>query len=154
MRHHIFDLDHTVIDSSHRQRLLPNGDLDLAHWLTLQASRDAVMADRLLPFAAYWRTVQKTSPVAVCTSRTATQHDLDFLAAHGLRCDYFSSRSPGDSRSDAPYKVAKISKMLSRLDWAPESVTLYDDHPGVRQAVKSSLGVNVFNPIPFNRKGA
>ena len=152
MKHHIFDLDHTVIDSSHRQRLLPNGDLDLAHWLTLQGNRDAVMADRLLPLASYWRTLQKTSVIAVCTSRTATQHDLDFLAHHGLQCGYFSSRSPGDTRSDAPYKVAKIGKMLDRLGWEPSAVTLYDDHPGVRAAVSSALGLNTFDPIPFNKR--
>jgi hypothetical protein len=29
----IYDLDHTLLDSSHRQATLPNGDLDLAHWI-------------------------------------------------------------------------------------------------------------------------
>ena len=29
----IYDLDHTVICSAHRQATLPNGDLDLAHWI-------------------------------------------------------------------------------------------------------------------------
>ena len=29
---YIFDLDGTVIDSSHRQLALPNGDIDLTHW--------------------------------------------------------------------------------------------------------------------------
>ena len=29
---YIFDLDHTVIDSSHRQATRPDGSLDLEHW--------------------------------------------------------------------------------------------------------------------------
>lgn len=150
MKHHIFDLDHTVIDSSHRQRLKPNGDLDLDHWIANRANRDLVMADRLLPLAHYWRALGK--PVAVCTSRVISNLEHEFLAAHYLPVSYFSSRNLGDNRPDAEYKVAKIGKMLQRLQWAPEDVTLYDDHPGVRQAVKAQLGINVFDPIPFNKR--
>jgi len=150
MKHHIFDLDHTVIDSSHRQRLLPNGDLDLAHWIANRADRALVMADRLLPLAHYWRALGK--PVAVCTSRVISPLEHEFLAAHYLPVDYFSSRNVGDMRPDAEYKVAKIGKMLSRKGWQPSEVTLYDDHPGVREAVKSALGINVVDPIPFNKR--
>lgn len=150
MKHHIFDLDHTVIDSSHRQRLLPNGDLDLAHWIANRANRELVMADKLLPFAQFMRAIGR--PVAVCTSRVISPLEYEFMDRHGLRIDYFSSRNPDDMRSDAVYKVAKIRKMLSRKGWEPSDVTLYDDHPGVRAAVKAELGVNVFDPVPFNKR--
>jgi hypothetical protein len=150
MKHHIFDLDHTVIDSSHRQRLKPNGDLDLDHWVANRANRELVMRDRLLPLAHFWRALGK--PVAVCTSRVVSHLETEFLAAHYLPVGYFSTRNLGDMRPDAEYKVAKIGKMISRLDWNPSDVTLYDDHPGVREAVKAQLGINVFDPIPYNKK--
>lgn len=149
MRHHIFDLDHTVIDSSHRQRLKPNGDLDLDHWIANRANRDLVMADRLLPLARFWKAL---GPAAVCTSRVISDLEHEFLAAHGLQAHYFSSRNIGDMRPDAEYKVAKIGKMLDRLGWHPSEVTLYDDHPGVRAAVSSAYGIRAVNPIPFNKR--
>jgi hypothetical protein len=152
MKHHIFDLDHTVIDSSHRQRLLPNGDLDLDHWIANRASRDLVMADRLLPFAHYWRALGQ--PVAVCTSRVISHLEHEFLAMHHLPTDYFSSRNDGDWRPDAEFKVAKIAVMLDRKGWNAEDVTLYDDHDGVRAAVSKTLGIRTFNPVPYNRRAA
>ena len=151
MKHHIFDLDHTVIDSSHRQRLKPNGDLDLDHWIANRANRDLVMADRLLPLAHYWRAL---GPVAVCTSRVASDLEHEYLARHYLPVHYFSSRNLGDMRPDAEYKVAKIRKMMDRLGWHPSDVTLYDDHPGVREAVRSELGIRAIDPIPLNRRAA
>lgn len=153
MKFHIFDLDHTVIDSSHRQRLLPNGDLDLAHWIANRADRSLVMRDRLLPLASYWRTVQETGqPIAICTSRVITSLEHEFLAKHDLRADHFMHREEHDTRSDAPYKVAKIGEHFAATGWTPEHTTLYDDHPGVRRAVREAFGVRTFNPIPFNRQ--
>ena len=51
---YIFDLDHTVIDSSHRQLTKADGSLDLAHWIT-NNTREKIMADSLLPLATQWR---------------------------------------------------------------------------------------------------
>jgi hypothetical protein len=47
----IFDLDHTVIDSSHRQLTLADGSLDLAHWVD-NCTRAQIMRDRPLPLLA------------------------------------------------------------------------------------------------------
>ena len=51
---YIFDLDHTVIDSSHRQLTKADGSLDLAHWIA-NNTREKIMADSLLPLATQWR---------------------------------------------------------------------------------------------------
>ena len=48
--HFIFDLDHTVIDSSHRQITRPDGSLDLAAWRR-HNTRANIMRDTLLPLA-------------------------------------------------------------------------------------------------------
>jgi hypothetical protein len=52
--HFIFDLDHTVIDSSHRQLTNADGSLDLAHWRE-NCTHEKIMADTLLPLARTMR---------------------------------------------------------------------------------------------------
>jgi len=154
MRHHIFDLDGTVICSKHRQRLKANGDLDLDHWIANRASREMVMADRLLPLARYWMALQAYGDApAICTSRVISDLEYEFLAKNGLRYSAFMHRTKGDMTGDAAYKVARIREHLDATGWEAAATTLYDDHAGVRDAVKRELGLKVFNPIPLNGEG-
>ena len=51
---YIFDLDGTVIDSSHRQLALPNGDIDLTHWKE-NSTKEKIFKDELLPLARYMK---------------------------------------------------------------------------------------------------
>jgi hypothetical protein len=149
---HIFDLDGTVIDSSHRQRLKPNGDLDLDHWIAHRFDREKVFGDTLLPFVSHWREVQQHGEEThICTSRVISDHEREFLLGHGLNYGEFMSRTDGDFRSDAPYKVAKIGDFLKRRGVSPLQVILYDDHHGVRQAVKAELGCWVIDPVRMTR---
>lgn len=153
MKNHIFDLDGTVICSKHRQRLKPNGDLDLAHWIENAASSHVVMKDSLLPFARYWKALQVDGAFpSICTSRTISHLEIDFLLKHGLHYEKFISRARGDMRGDADYKVARIREHLDATGWTASETTLYDDHPEVRAAVKQILGVRVFDPVPFNAR--
>ena len=46
----IFDLDGTIIDSSHRQATLPDGTLNLAHWFE-NATPEKIFEDKVLPLA-------------------------------------------------------------------------------------------------------
>lgn len=146
----IFDLDHTVIDSSHRQRLLPCGGLDLDHWIANRANRDLVFADRLLPLADYWRGVYSTHNIIVCTSRVMTPADWEFLRHHGLQFDDALHRADGDWRSDAPYKVDKLSGLIRSLAIDVRQCTMYEDHAGVREAV-AEIGIHAVDPVPINK---
>ena len=72
---YIFDLDHTVIDSSHRQLSRAVGSLDLALWIAIN-TRSKIMADSLLPLADQWRKAYaKGSEIVVCTARVIGQDD-------------------------------------------------------------------------------
>ena len=89
---YIFDLDHTVIDSSHRQLTKADGSLDLDHWIA-NNTRAKIMADSLLPLATQWRKAYaKGSEIVVCTARVIGQDDRDFLAMNGLRYHAMLSR--------------------------------------------------------------
>ena len=74
----IFDLDGTVIDSSHRQ-----GDT-LADWRRMNTVGN-IMRDRLLPLAGKMQTaIQDGLDVWICTSRVMGKADFAFLRMQSL----------------------------------------------------------------------
>ena len=91
----IFDLDHTLIDSSHRQLTRPDGTLDLDHWRD-NCTREKIMLDQLLPLgrqvAHYLRHLPPGRINIACTARVMGSADYDYLAAHNLRFDAILSR--------------------------------------------------------------
>jgi hypothetical protein len=154
MKNHIFDLDGTIICSKHRQKLKPNGDLDLEDWKANSARYHKVMSDTLLPLSRLWRAIQVSTPPAICTSRVITHLEFDFLEKHGLQYNSFMHRDFNDWTGDAEYKVKHIRRHLDETGWEASQTTLYDDHPEVRAAVKRELGLKIFNPVPFNTRAA
>jgi len=137
--HLIFDLDGTVIDSTHRQRHV-DGVLDLAHWRA-NATRENILRDTLLPLANLWRAVQDTHPVIVCTARNITSADVDFLSMHGLRYKALLSRPHGDGTPDPLLKVRLLEAMYRHI-YTPTAGIFFDDRQDNLDAV-ASLGVTV-----------
>ena len=79
MQHSIFDLDGTVIDSSHRYTALPNGDIDLAAWIR-NSNPENTAKDSLLPSIRTMRADYRAGcTVIVCTSRVLSDHDYEFF---------------------------------------------------------------------------
>jgi FMN phosphatase YigB (HAD superfamily) len=101
----IFDLDHTLIDSSHRQLTLADGSLDLANWID-NCTREKIFADTIITpmfeqFCALKR-LQKMVGISViaCTARVMSDHDHDYLLKNGLHFDAVLSRPIGCKDSD------------------------------------------------------
>ena len=65
----IFDLDGTIIDSSHRQATLADGTLNLPAWIE-NSTAEKIFGDTVLPLATQVRRRQKAGDyVMVCTAR-------------------------------------------------------------------------------------
>jgi hypothetical protein len=142
----IFDLDHTVIDSSHRQLTLPDGSLDLAHWRE-NCTREKIFADRLMPLASFWRRVYNAQhTVIVATARVMTRHDFDFLRHHNLRFDSAIYRQPGEMTPDAEMKTRKLKVSFDYMRTDPTRAVMFDDNTSVRRMVRRDLGVRAFHP--------
>ena len=74
----IFDLDGTCINSEHRQATLPDGTLDLAHWIE-NATPEKIFGDTLLPLAQEVNRRQKKGDFTiVCTARQMQDADFEF----------------------------------------------------------------------------
>lgn len=155
MKTFIFDLDHTIIDSSHRQITLSDGSLDLNNWIE-NCTKEKIMADKLLPLAKLWRIKQPFSQneIVVCTARVMGVHDHAFLAAHGLDADAILSRPLGDRSGDADLKERLLRQYASDTgrSWArfSRSACIYDDNQNVLTRL-ASIGIACYNAISLNK---
>jgi len=155
MKTFIFDLDHTVIDSSHRQITLADGSLDLNNWIE-NCTREKIMADKLLPLADHWRALALGSrnEIVVCTARVMGKHDHAFLATHGLDADAVLSRAMGDRSGDADLKERLLRQYASDTgrSWArfSRSACIYDDNQNVLSRL-ASIGIACYNAISLNK---
>ena len=150
---YIFDLDHTVIDSSHRQLTRADGSLDLDHWIANNTA-DKIMQDKLLPLARLMRSAYSQGhTVIICTARVLSIPDYVFLEKHNLRAHAILSRPMGCTDADADLKRELLfghfkDQPLAR--WARNAV-FYDDNIGVLEMAKS-LGIRTKNAVQLNQK--
>ena len=135
MQYFIFDLDHTIIDSSHRQSYLPDGSLDLVHWRE-NSTAEKVAQDTLLPLA-----------------RVMASADYYFLQQHGLFADYILSRPEGDTSGDAQLKIRLLNDFVKSqgISWKRfiQGAVMFDDNQTVIKALKS-IGLNVVDAVQTN----
>jgi len=151
----IYDLDHTVIDSSHRQLTRADGSLDLAHWIE-NNTREKIMRDKLLPLAGHWKTQRaRGCEIVVCTARVMGEHDLDFLDKHGLYWDGLISRSIKDGSPDAVLKERGLRTYAheQRVSWARfcRFSIMLDDNENVIKAL-TARGLRVYNSLEINAR--
>ena len=133
MTFHVFDLDGTVIDSRHRYRSLPCGNIDLQYWLD-NCTKEQTFKDTLLPRANTMRRVfNRGFHTIVCTSRTIDNYWLEFLDRHNLYSDAILARPEGCQDGDADLKEYMLDEYFAGLGTSIdcERVVMYEDHLGV-----------------------
>ena len=116
----VFDLDCTLIDSSHRINAsgkIEDG-VDIDFWVD-NASLENIMKDKLLPLVEVFREFKKTgfTNIAV-TAREMTNGDYEYLKKHDLHFDMILHR--GDSKElDHVLKEKKLDTLFKDTDLAP-----------------------------------
>ena len=143
----IFDLDGTVIDSSHRREYNADGTLNISAWR--KCTRESIMRDSLLPLASVMRElIASNKMVAICTARVLGKADWEYLEMHQILPRIIISRVEGDTTPDAEFKTRE-------LQWSFGAGLLmqsqmWEDMPDIRASV-SKLGVYTLDPAPFNK---
>jgi hypothetical protein len=151
----IWDLDGTVIDSSHRYSTLENGDIDLPKWIA-DNTRENIERDSLLPLARLMRSNYRQGDIVIiCTARVLGVWDHVFLADHGIKAHFILSRALGDNRGDAEMKRQKLLALFADLKipfarWT-RNATFYDDNQGVLNMAEK-LGIRAKNAVQLNLK--
>lgn len=146
----VFDLDMTVVDSSHRHVSKPDGSIDLAHWFE---NCHRVVNDTLLPLArAVRRLYDAGHKIVLCTSRCMQDADFAWIEAHReelphhilfWRHGQFVTPDDelnypisyhgfiGDDRSDEIIKLEQIQDYIESLgfkDFDDANVILFEDN--------------------------
>lgn len=150
----IFDLDGTLIDSSHRQLTKPNGDLDLDHWIE-NCTRKKVLRDSLLPMIdVYHRERAANNFIMFCTARVLGSPDHEFFASNGLLADHIISRPNGCTTNDALLKEIQLRMFAHErgITWRDfcSNAIMYDDNQNVISHM-SQNGLTVHNAKLLNR---
>ncbi len=152
MAYVIFDLDGTVICSAHRQNTLPDGSLDLEHWLE-NNTHEKIMGDSLLPLARIMKNMKAAGhKVIICTARSPHPSNHIFLEEQGLAHDVFLSRGENDFRGDAQLKVELLSEYFASEGFssiAEAKAIMFDDNLKVIDAL-IKVGITMYNATIAN----
>ncbi len=147
----IFDLDHTVIDSSHRQLTKADGSLDLDAWRD-NCTAEMIHKDKLLPLAAVMRRAYENGHnVIICTARVMSSHDIAFLASHNLRYTTLLSRAEGDDGCDAELKERLFNWHFKHNRGVMSQCVFFDDNKKVL-AMAKRLGMEALDAVRTNQE--
>ena len=155
MNYKIWDLDGTVIDSTHRYSTLANGDIDLPRWIA-DNTRANIEKDTLLPLSRLMKSNYRQGDIVIInTARVLGVWDHCFLAENGIKAHFILSRAIGDNRGDAEMKRQKLLALFADLKipfsrWS-KSAWLYDDNQGVLNMAEK-LGIRTRNAVQLNFK--
>jgi len=144
----VFDLDCTLIDSSHRINKFgdPKKGLDLDYWIDHSIS-EFINKDKLLPLVEVFQEFKKTnfSNIAV-TAREMTNADYEFLKQHDLHFDMILHRE--DSvELDHILKSRKLDELFASTNLKP--FLAFDDKEENLEIFKK-FGFTCINAIEIN----
>ena len=145
---YIFDLDGTVIDSSHRL-----GD-SLDDWRRMNTPAN-VAKDSPLPLLDQMRdAIADDLDVIICTSRVMSGRDFRWLDDHGIRGVTILCRDANDDRNCGFFKLSILHDYARSLGmtWARFRRTsiMFDDSYSVQVTLRS-CGLRVIDPVNYNQ---
>ncbi len=148
----IFDLDGTVIDSSHRTPTHSDGTLNLEKYLELRVP-EYIFKDSLLPLARVMRRLYDEGHyIIICTARIMSQADMDFLEKNNIPYHLMQARLPSEDRvKDATLKTKKIGKLLNLIQFRKKQWFMFDDAKPVISAMRQ-LGITCLNAKKVNER--
>lgn len=122
----IYDMDGTIVDSSHRYRTV-NGKIDLDYW---RANEYRAMEDGLLPLADQYMDELRDPSVYVIIATARVMGTADWQFVHEILGvpDYFISRKPGDSISGGLLKVNGLQKFFNLRQFRKADAVFYEDN--------------------------
>lgn len=142
--HCIFDLDHTLIDSSHRKVTLSDGSLDLDHWIE-NCTAEKIAADSLLPLVNLYRRLRKRGhEMIICTARVMSENDYLFLLENDIVFDAMLDRPQGCRMNDADLKEIQLrlfahNRGISWESFATKALLIDDNAAVLSMAEKAGL---------------
>ena len=133
----IYDMDGTIVDSSHRYRTIvdENGErIDLDFW---RENEYKAMQDGLLPMYEQYRAdlADENCYVIIATARVMNAPDWQFVDEILGKPDYFISRKAGDTQSGKTLKINGLAKFFNLVTFKNADFCFYEDNISYLKAV-------------------
>ena len=133
----IYDMDGTIVDSSHRYRTITdeNGTrIDLDFW---RENEYLAMNDSLLPMAEQYRLdlADSSTYVIIATARVMNEPDWKFVKEILGEPDYFISRPKDSNVSGKTLKINGLAKFFNLLNFKDAEFVFYEDNISYLKAV-------------------
>lgn len=139
----IYDMDGTIVDSSHRYRTITdeNGErIDLAYW---RENEYRAMEDTLLPMAKQYQ-ADLSDPncyVIIATARVMNEPDWKFVDTQLGMPDYFISRPKDSNVSGKILKINGLAKFFNLVNFKDADFTFFEDNVEYLKAVCDRFGI-------------
>ena len=133
----IYDMDGTIVDSSHRYRTIVDdaGErIDLDYW---RENEYRAGDDTLLPMAKQYQAdiADPECYVIIATARVMHEPDWQFVREKLGEPDYFISRPEGSSVSGRILKINGLARFFNLLNFKDAEFTFYEDNVDYLKAV-------------------
>lgn len=138
MRVSIYDMDGTIVDSSHRYRTVIDNNgkerIDLEYW---RANEYRAMQDGLLPLAEQYQKdiADPDCFVIIATARVMHEPDFQFVNEILGKPDYLISRKAGDTRSGSVLKINGLQKFFNLRQFRLADAVFYEDNVSYLKSV-------------------
>jgi beta-phosphoglucomutase-like phosphatase (HAD superfamily) len=139
----IYDLDGTVIDSSHRYQANENGTVNLEHWRS-NSTPSKIMQDKIMPLAKHMRDAFKMGhTVIISTARVMKAIDHSYLVKHKLNSHYLLAR---EGETDLREGHIQKEQQLKSLGIDLKKAVMFEDNSTIREHLNGTLGIHCINP--------
>lgn len=135
----IYDMDGTIVDSSHRYRTIKIDGvekIDLPFW---RENEHKAMQDQLLPLHEQYRAdiADPHCYVIIATARVMNEPDWQFVNEILGKPDYLISRKPDSSISGSILKINGLKKFFNLKNFrkAWENAVFYEDNTAYLKSV-------------------
>lgn len=133
----IWDMDGTLIDSSHRYRTIVDENgirIDLGYW---RENEYRAMDDKLLPMFEQYK-LDLANPncyVIIATARVMNEPDWQFVREILGEPDYFISRPKDSNVSGKTLKINGLAKFFNLANFKNADFVFYEDNISYLKAV-------------------
>ena len=142
----IYDLDGTVIDSSHRATHDEQGNIDLANWKA-KSTKDFIFQDSLMPlYSQLVKDYKNGDMVILCTAREFSKWDWEYLYFHNIYFDRVISRPKGNMANDGELKKNQLRYLFTLPCYKNRIKIFYDDNENNLKSVSELGDIILMNP--------
>ena len=135
----IYDMDGTIVDSTHRYRTI-NNKIDLEFW---RNNQHLAMQDTLLPLAQQYQLdlLDANCYTIIATARVMSLPDYRFVDEILGTPDYLISRNEGDNISGGLLKINGLTKFFNLKNFRGAAAVFYEDNVSYLKAVCDKFNI-------------